>query len=146
MLTYEEQKELADQIAHLRDQLIQYDKDAVFRDLPESLQKQLRNTPLLGPVTSSGIEHIYNVFNRLDTVVYALRSEHYQTDGVIIHRKKPRGRAEKAYLSETDKPSTNVVKHVPITRPLTQHDTSRTQKNATGQLDFGPFYPRKEDV
>jgi hypothetical protein len=107
--------------------------DLLVSGLPSDLQKKIRGYQnLIGPITSSGLEHVYQVFNRLDFARYKLEYPESQA--------KKTGGAEKSKPAQSQNLSTNSSQSVTITRLPSEEKHTDT---ASPTLDFGPFDPRK---
>lgn len=128
----------------------------LFNQLPEDLQKQVRALPMIGPITSSGIEKIYNIYNRIDFTVYALRNPNLAIDGnnfVRINQSKPilNNSDEQPVLSaqpqQTTVPiSVKRVQQPPTvnTAPIVPSSGTNIATESSPTLDFGPFDPRQK--
>lgn len=128
-ISMDQRKTLAEQMRHTIAQLEGYDKSIQLRDLPDPLQKEIRAYQLIGPLTSSGLEYVYNVINRLAVAIFALPDPLFaiednrfkRTDILTSHNTV-------SSSAETD------------TKPITQPAPTPSKNN---ELDFGPFDPRK---
>lgn len=131
MLTNSERQQLAKKLQDLAAKIRDYPTEILVRDLPPELQQAIREQPVVGPITSSGLEHVYQIFNRLDFARHDLLNQAVDVDaeGHTYARKQ----------ANPVTPSTNQTKDETITR-----FPESTATAATSPLDFGPFDPRRK--
>lgn len=130
-----EREALARQLEQLLAKLTSYDKTMLLRDLPAELQKTVRSLRLIGPITSSGIEKVYNIANRVDFAIFGLRNPVFSYDNGIF-RRNTEGATNKI-LPIQPKPTQLAKPPVSLSPP------KQTTLQPKQEMDFGPFDPRK---
>ncbi len=148
-MTSAERRQLAQQMSQLLNVLMKYSEVAHFRDLPKELQTELSHLPLIGPITSSGLERTESLVNRIDFVIYGLLSPQYEIiNNRFVSKSTPQQESTQTSNVNTDKVA-STMKQIPITKSATRPTPSPKQQPLEKQapqsasLDFGPFDPRK---
>lgn len=133
MLSMSQRHDIANELRELKIQLINY-RGKNLKELPEPIQKSIRKQPALGTFTSSGLEHVTTILDRIDWAIFYLKDPDFPAN--IKSLRVPQ--------SKPDHKDTNVISPPP---PSVTSDTpskpSTTLKMPTG-IDFGPFDPRKK--
>ncbi len=101
-----------------------FGSEMLIREIPAEVQKQLQELTIIGPITSSGIEHVYQIDNRITLALFRLK------------RGLPADWQSK-------KPTTGPppVAKTPIITPSPTEQLV-TEPTDTDHLDFGPYSPK----
>ena len=130
ILSLEQRENLAQEMATTLARLQQQEPNTLLRELPDDLQKTIRSYKVIGPITSSGIEHVYQLFNRLDFAIDGLHNPEFVVEASGHHYRQ-------SAPTETAHPK--------VSTNSTENDTiDRLPAAPTpAPLDFGPYDPRK---
>ncbi len=133
MLSMDERQALAGQLEKLHTDLEAYE-DGLIQSLPSELKKRVHSQVILGTMTSSGLEHVSSILNRINWAIY------YLTDPDFTRRyeAKQRTRQQQAFAS--------AIQATPSPTPSAQYSTPASkleEPESQINLDFGPFDPRQ---
>lgn len=127
MLSMPQRQQLAAALKQLRDRLRPYNL-SLLKELPTELQAEVRSQKLLGAITSSGIEHVNKIIDRLTW------ASHYLTD--------PNFPANMTTASTPKKTPKTADLPPPQSRPLPPVPPPPAVVDDDPTIDFGPFAPR----
>ncbi len=108
-----------------------------LKDLPEPLQKELREYELLGNLTSSGLEHVDGLIDRIGWLIYYLNDPTFPANYTIPKstqipvNKNPQERSHPVAQPDLHPTPTATTNNSPLN--LSPEDK---------ELEFGPFDPR----
>lgn len=117
MLTMEQRLVLAEHLQHLRKRL-QERPELALRDLPKDLQQTIREQKVLGSITSSGLEYVTTIIDRIDWAIYYLSEPSFPANQKVAAEAEPQPEA---------------------TKPAERKNDHRDVHS----LDFGPFDPTR---
>lgn len=126
MLTPADRQNLIAQLEALRSQLMLHPK-RLIKELPKELQHRIRSYAIIGPITSSGIEHTEAIIDRIIWATYYLTNpDQAEEEGPILTSDPTTTPAPQAD-NQTAKPPNHEAQPPPPLPPF----------------DFGPYDPRK---
>ncbi len=138
MMNMQERQTMANQLAKLRAQIIQYD-DWVLKAIPPDLQQQARSFSALQPITSSGLEPVHTIINRLDWAIHFLNDPHFPEN-----QQKQRTSMASTSIRQVVDTSRNSPPQYNNQEPkvTAMKLVSQPATTSSKPLDFGPFGPK----
>jgi hypothetical protein len=127
-------------LRHLLEQLLPYCNGSMVKSLPDPIRKALYDEPFAQPITSSGLEYVYQIANRIDFAVYGLGDDSFDViDNQFYSRNAPPA-APVATVASIPSPTPQPISQ-PLSVPIQRQQPPSTPPN---DLDFGPFDPRRK--
>jgi hypothetical protein len=134
LLNDKEREHLVAQLEKILQELLTR-QEPLLRDLPQTLQQKIRSHDVIGPITSSGLEHVSSLIDRLMWLIYYLNNPEYIEIDESIET-QPTG-------DLPTKPASAKTTPRPQIRETSSEESSKSHPPEP-EFDFGPFDPRPE--
>lgn len=156
MISSQERLQLVEDLKLLRTALFKHTENyELLKELPEPLQEEIRSYNSLNPLTSSGIEHITTIIDRINMAIFYLADPDFPDnwDGREVTQltkptAPPTPPSPTVEPPATPQPAPQLTSSPvpqstsqPVPQP-TSSTNSPVQPHPKDQLDFGPFDPR----